>query len=82
MGTGMLFALVLSVGVFYILFHLVKKIALLAWHGVIGMAIFWAINFFGLAQIPMNWMTFAISALAGTIGVLIVLGLAAIGIKL
>lgn len=82
MGTGMLFALVLSIGVFYILFHLVRKIIPLVWHGVIGMAVFWAINFFGIAQIPMNWMTFAVAALAGTIGVLIVIGLAALGIQL
>ena len=78
----MLFALVMSVGVFYILFHTVKKLAILAWHGILGMAVFWAINYLGIAAVPMNWMTFAISALAGVVGVAIVLLLTALGIPL
>jgi|GEM_PF-915320 len=82
MGTGMLFALVLSVGVFYILFHLVRKIVPLILHGIAGMAIFWALDFLGIIHIPLNWMAFAIAALAGTIGVLIVVGLAALGIQM
>ena len=78
----MLFALVLSVGVFYILFHTVRKIIPLVWHGVLGMAIFWALDFFGIVRIPLDWVTFAVAALSGTIGVLIVVGLAALGIRL
>ncbi|MFA6489173.1 MAG: pro-sigmaK processing inhibitor BofA family protein [Candidatus Micrarchaeia archaeon] len=81
MGTGMLFALVLSVGIFYILFHLVRKIAPLVYHGIVGMAVFWLLNFLGVMSIPMDWITFAIAALAGVLGVLIVIGLAAMGIK-
>lgn len=82
MGSGLLFALVMSVGVFYILFHLVRKASSLIWHAVLGMAIFIAINYLGIAQVPINWMTVAIAALAGTVGVFIVLGLTALGIPL
>jgi hypothetical protein len=46
------------------------------------MAIFIAVNYLGIAQVPINWMTVAIAALAGTIGVFIVLGLTALGIPL
>lgn len=82
MADGMLFALILSIGVFYILFHLVRKIIPLIMHAILGMIIFWALGFFGILQVPLNWITVGIAAFAGVIGVLIVIGLAALGVPL
>ena len=79
---GLFIALVLSVIIFIILFKLLRAIAPLVIHGVMGLIVFWLCNSSGVLSIPIDWITFLIEALGGVAGVVIVIFLAALGVPL
>ena len=81
-GIGLTIALILSFAVFYVMFRLFKSLSMLALHGVLGLAVFWLFNYIGLLQIPINWITFLISAFGGVVGVLIVIALSFLHVPL
>ena len=79
---GLFIALAVSVIVFIILFKMFKSIAPLALHGIMGLIVFWLCNTSGVLNIPIDWLTFLISALGGVVGVLVVIFLSAAGVPL
>jgi len=82
MAWGLLFALFISILVFYTMFHLMRKIVPLLLNGVLGLGIFLALNYAGVLHIPMTWLTFLISGLGGILGVVAVIALTYFGIPL
>ena len=82
MAWGIYLALFLSICVAFILFHILKKITPLLINGFFGMAIFWMLSFYGVVKIPLDLITFLIAAFGGVFGVIITVGLAALGVPL
>ena len=82
MGWGIYLALALSIAVAFILFQLLKKITPLLINGFFGMAIFWMLSTYGVVKVPLDVITFLIAAFGGVFGVIITVGLAALGIPL
>ena len=82
MGLGLIIALVLSVFVLAILFHLFKRIMPLLLNGIFGIIVFWLFDFFGVLHVPLDVITFLIAALGGIIGVGIVLAFSFFGVPL
>lgn len=82
MGIGLLIALAISIVVFAVLFHLIRKIVPLILHGIVGIIVFWVLNLVGILAVPIDLVTFLIAALGGTIGVLVVIVLAYFGVPL
>ena len=82
MAWGLILALFLSVLVAALAFHLLKKIAPLILHGLLGIALFWLLSYLGLIAVPINIITFLIAAFGGVFGVLIVVLLAFLRIPL
>ena len=82
MGWGLILALVLSVIIAAVIFHVLRKIAPLILHGILGLAVFWLLSYFGLLSVPIDIVTFLIAALGGVVGVIIVIVLAFLGVPL
>ena len=82
MGWGLILALVLSILVAVVLFHLLRRVLPLIINGFFGIVIFWLLSFFGMLDVPIDIITFLIAAFGGIIGVVIVVVLAAIGVPL
>jgi inhibitor of the pro-sigma K processing machinery len=82
MGAGLLIALAVSIVIFAVLLHLLRKIMPLILHGVAGMIIFWIIGYAGIIKVPLDIVTFLIAAFGGVLGVATVLLLAAFGVPL
>ena len=82
MAWGSYLALVLSIGVAYVLFHLLKKITPLLINGFFGMAIFWMLSYYGIIKVPLDIISFLIAAFGGVFGVIITVALAALGVPL
>jgi len=81
-GWGLILALVLSVIVAVVLFWFVKKLLPMVLHGILGIAVFWLLNYFGVLHVPIDIITFLIAAFGGVIGVAIVVALAVLGVPL
>jgi len=82
MGWGLILALALSILVAAAMFHLLRRIAPLILHGIMGVAVFWLLSYLGLLHVPIDIVTFLIAALGGILGVLIVIVLYSIGVPL
>ncbi len=82
MGLGLMLALAISIIVFLVLFHLIRKVVPLILHGIAGIAIFWALNYLHILNVPIDVVSFLIAAFGGIVGVLIVIMLAYLGIPL
>ena len=82
MAIGLIIALVLSVIVAAVLFHLLKNIVPLILHGILGLIVFWLLGYFDLLHVPIDIITFLIAAFGGVIGVAIVVVLAFLGVPL
>ena len=82
MGLGLTIALVLSLAVFYVLFHLIRKVMPLIMHGIAGIIIFLALDYLHVLSVPIDAVSFLIAAFGGAIGVLCVIALAYLGIPL
>ena len=82
MGFGLWLALAASVFIAYFLFHFTRKLGTLVFHGIFGMVVFWLFNYFGVLRVPLDFVTFIISAFGGVIGVALVVLLSALGIPL
>lgn len=82
MGWGLIIALFLSILVAAVIFHLIRRIAPLLLHGIIGIAFFWLLSNFGLLRVPIDIVTFLIAAFGGIFGVLIVVALSFLGVPL
>jgi hypothetical protein len=80
MGFGLVFALLLSIIVFHILFSVVKKIKPLILNTILGIAIFWILNFMGLLNVQIDLLSTLIVAFGGVFGVLIVIALSLMGV--
>ena len=81
-GPGLDLALILSIVAFYFLFRLVRNIVPLLAHGIVGVALFYALSYFGILHVPVDIVTFLIGAFGGVLGVAIVIVLAALGVPL
>ncbi|MEM4634189.1 MAG: pro-sigmaK processing inhibitor BofA family protein [Candidatus Anstonellaceae archaeon] len=82
MAWGLLFALFISILVFYTLFHLMRKIVPLMMHGILGVLFFYALGYFGIIKVPITWLSFLIAALGGFLGVAAVIFLSYLGVPL
>lgn len=82
MGWGLIIALVVSVLIAAVAFHLLRKVAPLILHGLLGIAFFWLLNYFGVLSVPIDIVTFLIAALGGVLGVVLVIVLAFLGVPL
>ena len=82
MGWGLIIALVASVVIAAVLFHMLRKIVPIVLHGILGLAVFWLLNYFGALSVPIDIVTFLIAALGGVLGVIIVVLLAFFGVPL
>lgn len=82
MGWGMMFALFLSLIVAVVVYHMFKKIMVLLVHGVMGIAIFWALSALGILKVPIDIVTFLVAAFGGVIGVATVIILSILGVPL
>jgi len=82
MGWGLIIALAISVLIAAVLFHMLRKIVPLILHGILGIALFWLLNYFGVLKVPIDIVTFLIAALGGVLGVAIVIVLAFFGVPL
>ena len=82
MAIGLIIALVLSIIVAVVLFHVLKNIVPLILHGILGLVVFWLLDYFGILAIPLDWITFLIAAFGGVIGVAIVVVLAFLHVPL
>jgi hypothetical protein len=82
MGIGTIIALVISVGIAFVLFSVLKQIAPLIINGVFGLVVYWLLSYLGILKVPLDILTFLIAALGGGIGVIIVVALSAFGIPL
>jgi len=82
MGWGLIIALVASVVIAAVLFHMLRKIVPIVLHGILGLAVFWLLNYFGVLSVPIDVVTFLIAALGGVLGVIIVVLLAFFGVPL
>ena len=80
MAVGILVALVICIFAFFTVLHVTRKVIPLVLNGILGMAAFWALNYAGLMHIPMDWVSFAVAALGGVLGVLLIMVLAALGV--
>ncbi|MCX8197947.1 MAG: pro-sigmaK processing inhibitor BofA family protein [Candidatus Micrarchaeota archaeon] len=80
MAWGLIAALFVSILVFYTLFHLMRRIVPLLMHGIFGVALFYALGYFGIIKVPITWITFLIAALGGMLGVASVIALAYLGV--
>ena len=82
MGWGMALALLVSVVIFYFLFSALRRLLPLVLHGLLGMAVFWLCNMYGVLKVPMDVVTFLIAAFGGVLGVAVVLVLSWLGVPL
>ena len=82
MGWGLIIALVASVLIAAVLFHMLRKVVPLILHGLLGLLVFWLLNYFGVLKVPIDIVTFLIAALGGVLGVIIVVLLAFFGVPL
>lgn len=82
MGLGLVIALAVSVIIAAVAFHLLRKIAPLILHGILGIALFWLLGYVGVLSVPIDIVTFLIAALGGVLGVAIVILLAFFGVPL
>lgn len=82
MGWGLLAALFVSFLIFYFLFRMLRKIMPLILHGLLGIAVFWALNQMNILRVPIDIVTFLIAAFGGILGVLIVILFSALGLPL
>ncbi len=82
MGWGLIIALVISVLIAAVTFHLLRKVVPLILHGILGIALFWLLNYLGVLKVPIDIVTFLIAALGGVLGVAIVIVLAFFGVPL
>ena len=82
MAWGLVLALFLSILAAALSFHYLKRIVPLILHGLLGIALFWALSYLRIIAVPINILTFLIAAFGGVFGVLIVLALAFIGVPL
>lgn len=82
MGFGLMLALAISIVVFLVLFHLIRKIVPLIFHGIAGIAVFWLLSYLRVLNVPIDAVSFLIAALGGAVGVLVVIALAYLGIPL
>ena len=82
MALGLWIAMVISIFLAFTLIHLTRKALPMAFHGIFGMAVFFLLNYFAILNVPLDLVTFIISALGGVAGVAIVVGFSAIGIPL
>lgn len=82
MGWGLWAALLVSFIIFYFLFRMFRRIMPLILHGMLGIAIFWALNQMNVLKVPIDIVTFLIAAFGGILGVLTVILFAALGIPL
>ncbi len=79
MGFGLVFALLLSIIVFHILFSIFKKIQPLAINAILGMALFWMLNYMGVLNVPIDLLSSLVVAFGGIFGVLVVIWLSIMG---
>lgn len=82
MGWGIILALAVSILIAALIFHMLRKIAPLVLHGIMGLMVFWLLSVFGILKVPVDIVTFLIAALGGVLGVLLVIALAALGVPL
>ena len=82
MGWGILVALVVSFLIFCFLFHVLRRIGPMILHGLLGLACFWTLGYFGVLGVPIDILTFLIAAFGGVLGVLAVIALSYLGIPL
>jgi len=82
MGFGLWLALVVSILIAFIIFHLTRRLGTLLFHGIFGMVVFWLFNYFGVLRVPLDFVTFIIAAIGGVLGVIVVVVLSALGIPL
>ncbi len=82
MGWGLLAALFISFLVFYFLFRMLRRIMPLILHGILGIAVFWALNNTGILKVQIDLVTFLIAAFGGVLGVISVILISALGIPL
>ncbi|HIH19247.1 TPA: hypothetical protein HA225_04690 [Candidatus Micrarchaeota archaeon] len=82
MGWGLLIALFISFLAFYFLFRMFRRIMPLVLHGILGMAVFWALRETRILVVPIDIVTFLIAAFGGILGVIVVILLAFLGIPL
>lgn len=81
-GWGVIIGLVLAIMVLAVLFWVLKKVLPLILNGIIGLVVFWLLNYFGVMSVPLDIWTFLISAIGGVFGIVIVLALRYFGVPL
>lgn len=79
---GSILALLISIAIAFLLFHLLKKILPLILNGIFGLVVFWLLSNFGWIAVPISWVTFLIAAIGGVFGVIIVVVLSFLGVPL
>jgi len=82
MALGLIIALVLSIIIAAVMFHMLKKVVPLILHGILGLALFWLLGYFNLLHVPIDILTFLIAAIGGVLGVAIVVVLVFLGVPL
>ncbi|MCX8175136.1 MAG: pro-sigmaK processing inhibitor BofA family protein [Candidatus Micrarchaeota archaeon] len=82
MGWGLIIALFASFLIAAAIFHILRKLIPLVVHGVLGLAFFWLLNYFGILLVPIDAATFLIAALGGVLGVVLVIILTFLGVPL
>jgi inhibitor of the pro-sigma K processing machinery len=82
MGWGLILALMISFLIFYFLWRVMRNLAPLILHGILGLLVFWVLNYFGLLKVPIDLVTFLIASFGGVLGVLVVVAMAALGVPL
>ena len=82
MGWGLIIALAASVIIAAVMFHMLRKIVPLILHGLLGLAVFFLLDYFGVLKVPIDIVTILIAALGGVLGVVIVVLLAFFGVPL
>jgi hypothetical protein len=82
MALGLWIAMVISIFLAFTLIHMTRRALPMAFHGIFGMSVFSLLNHFAILNVPLDYITFIISALGGVFGVAIVVGFSALGIPL
>jgi len=80
MGFGLVYALLVSIIIFHVMYHALKKITPLVINAVFGIIVFWMVNHFGIVQVPIDLLSTLIAAFGGVFGVMVIVGLSLLGI--
>ena len=82
MGIGIIVGLLVAVVSAYLIYRLLKAVWALALNGMLGLAVFWLLEAFGITHVNIDVWTFLIAAIGGLPGVAAVVVLAYLGVPL